>query len=90
MIINALMIVLLGVFSALTMVIKIPSMADGVKEVLAIALDYITSGVAIVANYTNFSYLLSLFTIVMIADAGIMVYKFVMWVLRKIPVLGIE
>ena len=90
MIVNALMTLLLSVFGVLTLPIDIPSMPDSVKEVLAIALDYITSGMAIVANFTNFGYLVTLFTLVLIADAGIMVYKVVMWVLRKIPVLGIE
>lgn len=90
MIISALMSLLLVVFSALTLPISIPAMGDGIKEVLAIGLDYIMSGVAIVANYTNFSYLLSLFSMIMIVDAGCMVYKVVMWVLRKIPLLGIE
>lgn len=90
MIVKALMNLLYNVFSLLTSPIKIPGMPEQVRTVLATLTDYIATGIAIASNYFDLNYLFMLFGIVVAVDAGILIYKFVMWILKKIPMLGIE
>lgn len=90
MIVKGLLDLLYGIFDVLTLPISIPGIPDGVKEIIATALDYITSGVGILAQFFDMNYLLGLFSIVIIIEGAVLVYKFVMWVLKKIPMLGIE
>lgn len=90
MIIKALLDLIYSVFSLLTAPISIPGMPDEVKEFVATALDYIGTGIALLGNFTDIQYLLILFGITIAVDVGILLYKLVMWVIRKIPMLGIE
>lgn len=90
MIIEALMNILLKVFSVLTSAINIPSLPESVSTFMSDALSYILTGLQILAVYTNLEYLLILFGLIILIDVGIAVYHFVMWVLRKIPMLGIS
>ena len=79
-----------NVFSVLTAALNIPGIPDSVKEFVAVTLDYVSTGIAILSNYMDVEYVLSLFFIVIAVDAGIMLYKIILWVLKKIPMLGIE
>lgn len=81
---------LYNVFSALTSAISIPSLPDNVELNLRSFLEYLRLGLQILANYTQLEYLLTLFGIVVAIEAGIAIYHFVMWVLKKIPMLGIS
>lgn len=90
MIIKGLLTLIYNVFKVLTIPISIPTMPDGVKEVIALSIDYLGEGVAILSNYVDMNYLLSLFGIIIAVDIGMLVYKLVMWVIKKIPMLGIE
>ncbi len=90
MIIEALMSLLIKIFSLLTSAISIPNLPDSVSTFMSDALSYILTGLQILAVYTNLEYLLVLFGLIIAIDIGIHVYHFVMWVLRKIPMLGIS
>lgn len=90
MIVEALMNLLLNVFTLLTSAISIPKMPEEVSTYLADFLEYIEVGIQIVATYTHIEYLLVLFGIIIAIDVGLAVYHFVMWVLKKIPMLGIS
>lgn len=90
MIIEALMNLLLNVFTLLTSPINIPKMPDEVAVYLANFLEYIEMGLQVLAVYTPLDYLLVLFGIIIAIDVGLAVYHFVMWVLKKIPMLGIS
>lgn len=90
MIIKGLLEVLLKAFSALTSAINIPQLPEEVHGYIETLLGYIKVGISILANYTHIEFLLVLFGLVLAVDVGIAVYHFVMWVLRKIPMLGIE
>lgn len=85
-------LLLTGIFNILEnlFVFQLPQLPDGVMDVLTEMFDYIASACGIVANYTDLGYLLVLFGVILAIDMGIGVYHFVMWVIRKIPVLGIE
>lgn len=90
MIIEGLIRVLLNVFSILTAPIDIPNMPAGVQTALSTALEYMSAGFGIVGQFTNLGYLLVLFGLILAVDVGVLIYKMVMWVLKKIPFLGIE
>lgn len=90
MIIEKLMSLLLKLFELLTSPINIPVLPDNVSALMTEALAYIHTGLQIIAVYTHLEYLLILFGIIIAIDIGVAVYHFVMWVLRKIPMLGIS
>lgn len=90
MIIEALLTLLYNVFALLTSPISIPQLPDTISQVMTDALEWVTVGLQIMGAYTHESYLLTLFGIVVAVDVGVMLYKFVMWVLKKIPMLGIK
>lgn len=72
------------------LILNIPSLPANVQGYIDTMFDYLVAGAGILANYTPFGYLLVLFGVLLAVDAGIMIYHFVMWIIRKIPVLGIQ
>lgn len=81
---------LYNVFSALTSAISIPSLPPDVEKYMKYFLDYLNVGLQIFRNYAPVEYLLVLFGIVVAIEVGLSIYHFVMWVLKKIPMLGIS
>ena len=90
MLIEGLLNLLYSVFALLTSVINIPSLPDNVMTSMNEFFEYVQAGVGILAAYSHVNYLLLLFGIIISVDIGILVYKFVMWVIKKIPFLGIK
>lgn len=90
MIIKALLDLLYGVFAVLTLPINIPALPDGAIAAITNVTQYIVTGVAILGTYVDISYLWTLFMLVISIDIGIGVYRFVMYILRKIPFFGIK
>lgn len=90
MIIKGLMTLLYNVFSALTSAINIPQLPEEVHTFLSEFLEYMNTGLQILAVYTHLEYLVTLIGIVVLIDVALLLYHFVMWVLKKIPMLGIE
>ena len=90
MIIEALLGLMSGLLDWLTAPFNIPLLPPEVNVLLQTVLDYLAVGFGILANYTHLDYLFVLFGIVLAFDVGIFGYKFVMWILRKIPILGIS
>lgn len=74
----------------LLMVFEIPALPDGVQGYIDSAFDYIVAGAGLVANYVPLDYLMILFGVLLAVDGGIVVYHFVMWIIKKIPMLSIE
>lgn len=90
MIVLALMDVIYLLFELLTMPISIPGLPEGVADVVSSALEYISVGVALLANYCDIGYLVTLFGVILAVDTGMLLYKFVMWIIKKIPMAGIS
>jgi len=86
MIVEGLFYTILTILSALMSVINLPVMPEGVRNILTTFVGYLATGIALVANYIDIEYLLVLFGVVMAVDGGVLIYKFVMWIIRKIPV----
>lgn len=72
------------------MVINIPDLPDSVYGYIEDGFQYIVAGAGILANYTPLAYLMTLFGVLLAVDAGILVYHFIMWVIRKIPMAGMS
>lgn len=89
MIIEMLMNVLYTVLNTL-LFIKIPSMPTEVMGYIEQFFDYLVAGAGILANYAPLGYLMVLFGVILAVDAGVMVYKFVLWLIKKIPMLGMS
>lgn len=90
MIINALLDVVYTLMSLLTAPISIPGMPEEVQVFVYKALEYIAMGIKLLANYTDLNYLFMLFGVIVAIDAGLLIYKFAMWIIKKIPMLGIS
>lgn len=90
MIIKLFLDAIYAVFKVLTSAINIPSLPHEVQSFLTQALEYITTGIGILANYTDIGYLMILLGIIVSIDIGIGIYHLVMWVIRKIPMANIS
>lgn len=90
MIIEALMQLVFNLFALLTLPISIPSLPEEVSVVIESFLEYLQTGILLFAAYFDIGYLMLLFGIVVAVDVGVLLYKFVMWILRKIPMLGMS
>lgn len=90
MIIGLLLELIYALFYALTAAISIGSAPVQLGETLAAATQYMFFGLTFLNNYVDVPYMLTLFGIVLAMDAAFGIYDFVMWVLKKIPMVGIE
>lgn len=89
MIVAGLMNVLLSVLDLL-LVFKLPSLPDGVMDFLALGMEAIGTGFAILNNYVDIGYIFALFGSIVLMEGAYFTYKFVMWVVRKIPMAGVS
>lgn len=90
MLVEMILDALYGIFNTLTSPINIPSFPLEVRTYISYAMDYLEAGAGIIANYVNLPFIVTCFGIVLGVDIGIHLYHFVIWILRKIPFLGIE
>lgn len=92
MIISALLTLVYNVLSVL-LVFNLPSLPSSVTTVASEVVDYIGTGISVMASFvgsTCMGLLAVLFTLVIALNAAYMLYSLVFWVIRKIPVLGIS
>lgn len=90
MIVQLLLDLVYGLVNLLTLPIDIPNLPSNVSTVFQTITQYISAGLGILSCYTHLPYLLTLLGIVLAVDIGVHLYHFVMFVLRKIPILGIK
>ena len=90
MIIKLLLDLIYKVLSILTQPISIPSLPEQAVEYIETFFGYLESGAGIVASFTPYGYLLTLLGVVVGIDVGIKIYHLVMWILKKIPMLGVQ
>lgn len=89
MIIQALLDGIYNIMSVL-FVFDIPDLPGEVHSYIETAFEYIVAGAGLLANYTPLSYLMILFGVLLAVDAGIVIYHLVMWIIKKIPMLGVS
>ena len=90
MIIEALLNVIAGFLAVLLYPLQLAQLPDNIADIMVTLLGYLADGVAIVAAYTHFTFLVVLFEIVIAIDILYTLYIIVMWILRKIPFLGVS
>lgn len=90
MIIQIILDAIIKLFTLLTTPIDIPELPTSVSLLILDMMDYVQAGAGILANYTDLGYLLVLFGIIVGIDVGIKIYHFIMWIIKKIPMLGIQ
>lgn len=90
MLIDFLIDMVFGLVNMIMGVFNIPALPPELMTVVDSLVQYIQMGIAILSNYCHMSYLLTLFGIVVAVDVAILGYRFVMWILRKVPMLGIS
>lgn len=81
---------LIDLFDLLLGTVEALPLPSSLTEYLGLGLRYVASGMAFVAAYVDVSYLLSLLAVVLAVDAGLYLYKLGMWIIKKIPFLGVK
>lgn len=90
MIIKLLVDLIFAVVSVLTLPINIPDLPTEISSVISTMTGYIGTGLGILSNYCHLSYLLVLFGLVAAVDVGVWLYKIVMFIIKKIPMLNVS
>lgn len=90
MIINAVLHVVLWIVSLILSAIDVFSLPEQVLAVVAEFVSVLIRGAQIVAAYTHFSYLLVLLGIIIAVNSIMLVYKIILWIVRKIPFVHIS
>lgn len=91
MIIESLLNAIFSLFDTVFSVINIPSMPDGMPEQITNFLaDLLSYASSLISLFIPWSQVRVFFPILIVILASEEIYKLVMWVLRKIPMLGIS
>ncbi len=72
------------------MFIKFPALPEGVMDYVDQLFGYMATGAGILANYTPFSYLMTLLSCLLLVEVLILAYHLIMWVLEKIPFVNVD
>ena len=90
MLIQGVLNLIAGLFRLLLLPLRLISMPARVAEIFSDVIGYFVQGVAILQAYTHFSFLFLLFSFCVAVETLYLGYHFIMWILRKIPFLGID
>lgn len=85
MIVEALLNLVKGLLILLLTPIQIPPLPEGVVTTLEAGTTYMIDGLSIFAAFTHYQYIFGLLAVVLIIQAAMLLYKFVMWIIKKIP-----
>lgn len=70
--------------------LHIPQLPTGIDQALQNAVSHIVRGVSWFAAMTHYGYIKTLFVAAVAIEGALLIYKIVMWILRKIPAVGIK
>lgn len=90
MLIEIILNFILLVFRVAFATIQIENLPSDIQMVLATLTAYLIDGGRVICAYIHVPYILALLTFVIAMNAVMNGYRFLMWVLRKIPFLGID
>ena len=76
--------------SLLTAPINLPDLPQGVLQTITTYLQYLTDGLVILDCYVDLQYLLVLFGLIVLVDVALLLYKAIMWFVKKLPMLNIK
>lgn len=86
MIVTAILNLVAGLLGLLLSPLHIPALPEGVSSVMSTGMSYVRDGLTLIAAYTHWGFLCALFFAAVAIEAAMLVYKFVMWIIKKIPV----
>ena len=87
--------ILKGLFFLVTALINLipfslPALPESLTTVVSSFKTYLIGGIGMLKAYTDWSYLMVLFNIVLTMEAVFYGYKLVMWIISKIPALNVK
>lgn len=90
MIVLILITAFLGLIAAYLLIIVFPGLAPAVTSALDAIVYYLGQAMGIVWVFVPQTVTVTLMTLAVAIEVIVLGYKFVMWILRKIPMAGIE
>lgn len=78
------------VLSPLIALIDFPIVPDGLSEYINKFLEYLRSGMGFIEYFLPMALVRALITFIIACELFMFGYRVVMWILKKIPMLGIE
>lgn len=90
MIIKGLFQLIYNIFDTLTSSIDIPDLPSDINTTIESALGYIRGGFDYIRFFTHWDFLLLLLGVSLVVGTVFKTTGLLMWILRKIPFLGIE
>lgn len=90
MIIEGLLTVIYNLLELLMTPIEIPELPAEAASVMSAAAVKLSEGAGILAAFCHYSYIISLVTIIIVIDLALLVWKFIRWILQKIPMVAME
>lgn len=88
MIIKGLLLLVTGLISIIPF--SLPSLPSNVSSMLNTFLGYLNDGIGLLSNFVHIGYLKTLFLIFIGIESALLIYKFAMWVIKKIPMLNVK
>lgn len=79
-----------NIFAILISVINIPPLDPKILSYVETGFEYVNNAVDILATYVDIPFLLVMLGLIIAVDIAVTIYKVVMWVVRKIPLLNIS
>lgn len=90
MILELLLDLIYGLFNVLTAGLSIAAAPLEMQLYTVRIAEAFLTGVSFLANFVDIGYLMILFGFIIVVDSALLVYHFVMWIIRKIPLIGIS
>ena len=90
MIVEGLLTVIQNLLELLLGPIDIPDLPESLGSVIDTAIDYMLDGLSIFAAFTHYQFIMALLAATITIEAAMLLYKFILWILKKIPASSIE
>lgn len=86
MVLNAILQAFAGLLDLLLTPVHIPPLPEGLSSAISSGMGYVLDGLTIIAAFTHWSFLCGLFWAALAIEAVVLAYKFIRWIIQKIPV----
>lgn len=77
-------------FEFFTSLVNLPDFPPTVDEYVGTFFEILKTGLAVLSNYLDLSYLFTLLSLYITLVLTLDIYKLIMWIIKKIPLLGIK
>lgn len=90
MLIKGLMELIYAIINIITTPFNIPQLPNYMTGVLDTLYGYVTNALNFISYFCSWDYIKTLLMIIVAIDVAIKLWNFALWVIKKIPMLGIE